>query len=70
MEFRRADGEQHVARLQARFRGEPVGQHRLDEDAGRGRLYLPAEDMRRFGYDQERLRRGERDDSFREMMRF
>jgi phytoene synthase len=42
----------------------------LGEDAGRGRVYLPAEDLRRFGYDSERLRRGERDESFRELMRF
>jgi phytoene synthase len=42
----------------------------LGEDAGRGRVYLPAEDLERFGYDPERLRRGERDEHFRALMRF
>ncbi len=42
----------------------------LGEDAARGRVYLPAEDLRRFGYDEERLGRGERDESFRGLMRF
>jgi phytoene synthase len=42
----------------------------LGEDAGRGRLYLPAEDLARFGYDPQALRRGERDDRFRALMRF
>jgi phytoene synthase len=42
----------------------------LGEDAARGRVYLPCEDMDRFGYDSERLRRGERDESFRALMRF
>lgn len=42
----------------------------LKEDAVRGRVYLPAEDLERFGYDVERLRRGVRDDAFRALMRF
>jgi phytoene synthase len=42
----------------------------LAEDAARGRVYLPREDLRRFGYSEEQLRRGERDDSFRRLMRF
>ena len=42
----------------------------LGEDAARGRVYLPAEDLRRFGYREEQLRRGERGDPFRELMRF
>jgi phytoene synthase len=42
----------------------------LGEDAARGRLYLPAEDLRKFGYDEARLRQGERDDRFRALMRF
>jgi phytoene synthase len=47
-----------------------AGIRRLAEDAGRGRVYLPAEDLERFGYDPERLRRGERDERFRALMRF
>lgn len=42
----------------------------LAEDAGRGRVYLPQEDLDRFGYDADRLRRGVRDAAFRELMRF
>jgi phytoene synthase len=42
----------------------------LGEDAGRGRVYLPAEDLERFGYEAERLGRGERDERFRALMRF
>jgi len=42
----------------------------LGEDAGRGRVYLPREDLERFGYDAEALRRGERGERFRALMRF
>ncbi len=42
----------------------------LAEDAARGRVYLPQEDLKRFGYDEDRLRRGERDEPFRALMRF
>ena len=42
----------------------------LGEDAGRGRVYLPGEDLQRFGYFAEDLRRGIRDDRFRALMRF
>jgi phytoene synthase len=42
----------------------------LGEDAGRNRLYLPSEDLERFGYSSERLQRGERDEPFRALMRF
>jgi phytoene synthase len=42
----------------------------LGEDAGRGRIYLPTEDLTRFGYDDQRLLRGERDEPFRALMRF
>jgi 15-cis-phytoene synthase len=41
----------------------------LREDAERGRLYLPQEDMIRFGYHED-LRKGIRDERFRELMRF
>jgi phytoene synthase len=42
----------------------------LGEDAARNRVYLPREDLDRFGYDEERLRRGERDAAFRALMGF
>jgi phytoene synthase len=42
----------------------------LGEDAARGRIYLPSEDLQRFGYDADRLRHGVRDGAFRELMRF
>jgi phytoene synthase len=42
----------------------------LAEDAARGRVYLPREDLERFGYTEEQLGRGVRDDNFRRLMRF
>lgn len=42
----------------------------LGEDAGRGRVYLPREDLVRFGYSLDKLGRGYRDESFRDLMRF
>jgi 15-cis-phytoene synthase len=42
----------------------------LREDAARGRVYLPREDLLRFGYELEQLQRGERDERFRALMRF
>ena len=42
----------------------------LGEDAARGRIYLPREDLQRFGYEPEGLRRGHRDEPFRGLMRF
>ena len=42
----------------------------LGEDAERGRVYLPREDLARFGCSEEQLRRGKRDGGFAELMRF
>src|SRR6185437_13868692 len=42
----------------------------LGEDAGRGRVYLPREDLERFGYTVEDLEQGRRDERFRALMRF
>lgn len=42
----------------------------LGEDAARGRIYLPQEDLTRYGYDATALRRGERNDQFRALMSF
>jgi len=40
------------------------------EDAGRGRIYLPAEDLRRFGVTAAELRAGHPGDAFLRLMRF
>ncbi len=40
------------------------------EDAGRGRVYLPAEDLERFGITTAEVRHGVFDDRFRALMRF
>lgn len=42
----------------------------LGEDAARGRVYLPREDLERFGYSVEDLEQGRRDERFRRLMRF
>jgi phytoene synthase len=42
----------------------------LAEDASRGRVYLPREDLERFGYSAESLKRGERGPAFEALMRF
>ena len=43
----------------------------IGEDwATRGRIYLPAEDMARFGYTEAMLREGVVNDAFRDLMRF
>lgn len=42
----------------------------LAEDAARGRVYLPREDLARFGYDESALSQGRVDDNFRALMRF
>jgi phytoene synthase len=42
----------------------------IREDAERGRIYIPAEDLRRFGVTEEDLRAGRRDEAFLKLMRF
>ena len=42
----------------------------ISEDAGRDRVYLPAEDLRRFGVTVEDLRTGNRNEAFLRLMRF
>jgi 15-cis-phytoene synthase len=42
----------------------------VKEDAGLGRIYLPAEDLRKFDYSAEELRRGVLDERFRKLMSF
>jgi len=42
----------------------------LKEDAARGRVYLPQEDLRLFGYSEGDLACGKINDNFREMMKF
>lgn len=42
----------------------------VKEDAGRGRIYLPQEDLRRFNYSENELLQGVVNDRFRAMMKF
>lgn len=42
----------------------------IREDAGRGRIYLPGEDLRRFGVSEDDLRAGVRSPAFLELMAF
>ena len=42
----------------------------LKEDAARGRIYLPQEDLRKFGYSEMELNEGVVNDNFRALMRF
>src|SRR5581483_7158405 len=42
----------------------------LREDADRGRVYLPVEDLNHFGYSEEELRGGVRNAAFADLMRF
>jgi phytoene synthase len=42
----------------------------IQEDAGKGRIYLPAEDLRRFDVTEEDLRSGNRSEKFVRLMRF
>jgi phytoene synthase len=42
----------------------------LREDAGRDRVYLPLEDLKRFAYTPDDLRLGVQNDRFRELMHF
>ena len=42
----------------------------IREDAGLGRIYIPAEDLRRFGVTEDDLRDGNRSDAFLQLMRF
>lgn len=42
----------------------------LREDSGRGRLYLPLEDLQRFGVSEEEIARGEKTGPFRQLMDF
>lgn len=39
-------------------------------DWAKGRVYLPQEDLRRFGYSEDELARGEANDRFRALMKF
>jgi phytoene synthase len=42
----------------------------VKEDASLGRIYLPAEDLRKFDYSADEIRRGVLDERFRRLMRF
>jgi len=42
----------------------------IGEDLERGRIYLPADELQRFGYTERELRAREVNDAFRELMRY
>jgi len=42
----------------------------VGEDRGRGRIYLPQDDLVRFGYSESELMDGVLNDNWRELMRF
>jgi len=42
----------------------------IGEDAKRGRIYLPLDELRRFGYTEAELFRGEINENFRRLMKF
>ena len=42
----------------------------VGEDRGRGRIYLPQEDLERFGYSEEDLMAGRLNDAWRALMAF
>jgi len=42
----------------------------VSADVAKGRIYLPLEDLRRFGVSEKMIREGENSSPFREMMRF
>lgn len=42
----------------------------VKEDVGRNRIYIPLDEMERFGYSEQDLRQGVMNDSFRRLMAF
>ncbi|MEI8032243.1 MAG: phytoene/squalene synthase family protein [Chlorobiaceae bacterium] len=42
----------------------------IGEDVDRGRIYLPLEDLRRFGYSEKELMQKKINDNFKELMKF
>ncbi len=42
----------------------------IGEDRGRGRIYLPHDELQRFGYSEQQLVDGVRNEAFRNLMRF
>jgi len=42
----------------------------IKEDLGRGRIYLPQDEISRFGISEKQLAEGKLDDNFRQFMRF
>lgn len=66
------------------FRGSPLGYatdlgiamqltnilRDIAEDLGRGRIYLPSEELKQYGYSSDELRAHVRNDAFRQLMQF
>ena len=68
----RADTPRRRAWSDAVCTGLQLTEHWQDvaEDASRGRIYLPQEDLRRFDYSEAELKAGVVNDRFRQLMRF
>jgi len=63
-----SDAAEHAAAMGAAMRLTNI-LHQLRADLSRGRIYLPLEDLARFGYTQRQLHNGVVNDRFRELMR-
>jgi squalene synthase HpnC len=63
---------ERLRRSDAVCTGLQLAEHLQDvgEDLARGRVYLPREDLRRFGVTESALREGRRDEAFRALMAF
>jgi phytoene synthase len=67
--FSGAQAEQHAVDAGIAFQLTNILRD-LGEDGARGRIYLPLEDLDRFGVKPEQLARQERGESFRALMQF
>lgn len=63
---------ERLRRSDAVCTGLQIAEHLQDvgEDLARGRIYLPLEDLHRFGVKEEQLRAGRRDEAFRRLLAF
>lgn len=63
---------ERLRRSDAVCTGLQIAEHLQDvgEDLARGRIYLPLEDLHRFGVTEEQLRAGRRDEAFRRLLAF
>ncbi len=67
--FRREQAKQYAEQAGIAFQMTNILRD-LGEDAARGRVYLPQEELERFGIDAAAFAQGRRDERFRDLMRF